>query len=194
MIFVKNPVPGNVKTRLAKDIGDEAATSVYEKLLEITRDASLGLSADRWLWYGDFVNHKDTWDEEHFEKKMQSGETLGDRMGHAFQTAFEAGFEKVVIIGSDCPEMNTDILQKAYEHLDQSEVVLGPASDGGYYLLGMRKFVPVFEEKAWSTANVLASTIADLKKMGIRYELMDELSDIDTIIDLKKFPDIWYTK
>jgi hypothetical protein len=190
MIFIKNPIPGKVKTRLGKDIGHEKAVTYYKKLLEITRKAALGTEADRWLWYGDFVNEADAWSQNDFEKKLQHEGDLGQRMKHAFLAAFDKGYEKVAIIGSDCPEMNSEILQKAFVNLESVDAVIGPANDGGYYLLAMKKPLPIFEDVEWSTENVLGQTITHLQNRGLSYLLLEELTDLDTIEDLKHFPEL----
>lgn len=186
MIFIKNPIAGKVKTRLAKDIGDEKAVEYYRRLLSLTRKAALGCKADRWLWYGDFINEEDEWDDRYFAKKLQHGESLGDRMKNAFAEGFQRGFSKVVIIGSDCPEMSSSLLEEAFERLEQNDVVTGPANDGGYYLLGMRSFQNLFDGISWSTSEVYPKTIKKIKQAGLSYEELPELTDLDTIEDLKK--------
>ncbi len=190
MIFIKNPVPGKVKTRLGKDIGYEEAAAYYEKLLEITRQAAINTSSDKWLWYGDYINKSDSWSAATFTKKLQTAGDLGIRMQSAFEKAFEQGYEKVVIIGSDCPEMSSGVLEKAFEKLTEADVVIGPANDGGYYLMGMKKALPLFENVDWSTRQVLDQTIAHLKKQNLNYILLEKLTDLDTIEDLKHFPNL----
>lgn len=190
MIFVKNPVPGKVKTRLAKDVGKEKAAEYYKKLLMLTRNVARKSDADKWLWYGDFINIDDLWPIGIFEKKIQNGATLGDRMRKAFYDAFEAGYKKVLIIGSDCPEMSTEILEGAYKALDEHEVVIGPAHDGGYYLLGMQHYYNLFDNVKWSTETVLKETLAKTGTMNLEVKILEELTDIDTIEDLKKFPQL----
>ncbi len=190
MIFIKNPIPGRVKTRLGKDIGHDKAVTYYKKLLEITRLAAENTQADKWLWYGDFVNETDPWSPSIFHKKLQHQGGLGQRMQHAFLDAFKAGYKKVAIIGSDCPEMSPQILEEAFAKLDETDAVIGPANDGGYYLLAMKKPLPVFENVDWSTGSVLAQTTKHLKKDGLTYSLLQELTDLDTVEDLKHFPNL----
>ena len=102
-------------------------------------------------------------------------------MKEAFVTLFEMGFEKVLIIGSDCLELSTPIIEQAFELLNEKEVVIGPASDGGYYLLGMKKLFPnLFENKQWSTEHVFQQTIDDLQKEDIDYDVLITLTDVDT--------------
>jgi len=188
LIFVKNPLPGKVKTRLARHIGNEGAVKAYHKLLNITKNAALNANCESRAYYGDFVNREDLWSEPQFEKKLQKGNNLGQRMNNAFKTAFNDGYHKVVIIGSDCPEITGEIINRAFELMDSSEVVVGPAADGGYYLLGMRKYHNLFEKKQWSTSSVLQDTVNDLEQKEISYQMLTVLSDLDTIEELKKFP------
>ncbi len=190
MIFIKNPIPGRVKTRLGKDIGHDQAVMYYKKLLEITRLAAEDATADKWLWYGDFVNEADFWSPTVFTKKLQHQGDLGERMQTAFAQAFDAGYKKVAIIGSDCPEMTSTILEDAFAKLDNADAVIGPANDGGYYLMAMKKPLPIFEEVDWSTESVLSQTTNHLKKHGFTYHLLKELTDLDTIEDLKHFPNL----
>jgi len=111
---------------------------------------------------------------------------LGARMSHAFHWGFEQGYEQICIIGSDCATLTTEILEGAYAVLDEKDFVIGPAKDGGYYLLGMSDFYPkVFEDKVWSTAEVRKEAIADLEAGKKSYDLLTELSDVDVVDDLR---------
>jgi rSAM/selenodomain-associated transferase 1 len=189
LVFVKNPVWGRVKTRLARTIGDGRALWVYEKLLEHTRQAARGVAAQRWVCYSDFVPAADAWLKGGFAARRQEGETLGDRMQEAFRQGFAAGYGPIVIIGSDCPEMSPALLEEAFRQLVSFPVVLGPATDGGYYLLGMNYLVEsLFQDKPWSTPNVLAETVADLQRADIPYALLPVLSDVDEAADLAHLP------
>ena len=189
LVFVKNLVPGRVKTRLARTIGDGKALWVYEKLLEHTRRAARGVAAQRWVCYSDFVPAADAWLEGGFAARRQEGETLGDRMQEAFRQGFAAGYGPVVIIGSDCPEVSPALLEEAFRQLASFPVVLGPATDGGYYLLGMNYLVEsLFRDKPWSTPAVLAETVADLQRADIPYTLLPVLSDVDEAADLDRLP------
>ncbi len=193
IIFVRNPEKGKVKTRLAKAIGDEQATALYRKMLLYTREVTKGLNADKCVYYSENVNNNDLWDNMVFDKHLQQGEDVGERMQNAFAEAFAAGKQRAIIIGSDCIELETYMIKEAFAVLESNDVVLGPAKDGGYYLIGMRKFLPtLFEDKTWSTPDVLMDTILDLKKMDAKYYLLKTLNDIDTIEDLDgldKFPE-----
>lgn len=191
LIFIKNPVAGKVKTRLAKVVGDEKALMVYRHLLDHTRQLARQVEQDKRVCYSDFIPGPDEWDLPGFSKVLQQGEDLGARMNNAFQQAFLSGCRKCVIIGSDCPELDREIVERAFSLLDQHDVVLGPAKDGGYYLLGMKSLHRnLFVDKSWSTGNVLQETLASLEKGSLSFTLLPELSDIDEVSDLVNFPEI----
>jgi rSAM/selenodomain-associated transferase 1 len=184
IIFIKNPVLGKVKTRLAAGIGDHRALEVYMQLLEITRGVALKVNCTRNVFYSDEIV-SDDWEDDKFNKFVQEGEDLGERMKNAFEQVFALGANKAVIIGSDCPELTSNIIAEAFELLDSRDVTIGPANDGGYYLLGMKKLHPfLFEGKEWSTDSVLSATEADLIKNGLSLKKLQALSDLDTTDEL----------
>ena len=187
IIFVRNPELGKVKTRLAKEIGDEKALEVYTELLQHTHAITSHLDCDRFVFYTDYINENDLWNES-FEKRLQEGKNLGDRMLLAFFELFQQGYSKIVIVGSDCPELTSFIIEDAYDKLDSSDVVIGPSTDGGYYLLGLTKLIPpLFAHKQWSTDTVLEDTINDIALLRKSYSLLTELTDIDTADDLHRY-------
>ncbi|MEM6803979.1 MAG: TIGR04282 family arsenosugar biosynthesis glycosyltransferase [Bacteroidota bacterium] len=186
LIFVKHPEKGKSKTRLAKGIGHEKALEVYRKLLAHTRDISLKLSADKAVFFGNQMPEKDLWTEAGLARYQQVGEDLGARMLHAFDWAFTQGYTQICIIGSDCANLTSDILDQAFQELYTHDFVIGPARDGGYYLLGMSALYPkVFENKVWSTSEVRKEAIADLEEGDKSYALLEMLSDVDVVEDLK---------
>ena len=181
LIFIRNPQLGKVKTRLARTLGDVETLRIYHILLEKTRSAALGCQAERWLIYSDFVEDNDAWHADFFQKKVQHPGDLGERMEAAFQLAFEAGPGKVIVIGSDCPELKGEILQQAFDILDSADFVLGPVPDGGYYLLGMKALESsVFHDIEWSTETVLEKTLKRIAAAGKSFMLLPMLSDVDT--------------
>lgn len=187
VIFVRNPISGQVKTRLAKDIGDERALAIYLQLLQHTLEITRGLSFRKFIYYADEVSDYDLWSVPGYTKRKQNGNDLGERMLHSFKELFDQGFTRIIIIGSDCLQLKTETLEKAVALLESNAAVIGPASDGGYYLLGLTKFYPdLFIDKPWSTDKVFAKTIADFNEQGISFALLEELSDIDDITDLEE--------
>lgn len=187
IIFVKNLIPGTVKTRLAKDIGIDGALDVYQFLVENTFEESKEVMADKVVYYSEYVEVEDVFDTEIFRMLTQKGNDLGERMQNAFAKSFDSGYEKVVIIGSDCFELQTDHIDEAFDQLANHDVVIGPAKDGGYYLLGMNKPNPsLFEGKTYSHENVLPELLQEVGKQNLTFFLMQELNDIDTFDDLKE--------
>ena len=185
IIFVKNSIPGKVKTRIAKDIGDEKALELYNILKQHTADLSSVSDAEKWVFYADYIEHNDYFDEAVFVKKQQTDADFGLRMQAAFDEGFAAGHNKIVLVCSDCYELRTDHISEAFKMLDLKEAILGPAFDGGYYLIGLRKMYSVlFEEKSWSTNSVLSDTIENLNELEISYDLLEPLSDIDLSADI----------
>jgi rSAM/selenodomain-associated transferase 1 len=185
IIFVKNPEKGKVKTRLAKTIGDEKALEAYQMMLAHTREIALQIDTERFLFYSQFVDEQDEWPNERFRKALQANRDLGGKMSEAFQKAFASGMERVVIIGSDCLDLRTKHVEEAFRSLETHDFVIGPAEDGGYYLLGMRKFTTtLFRDKQWSTEHVFPDTLADIKAMGASVHLLETLSDVDYEEDL----------
>ena len=185
LIFVKKPEAGKVKTRLAATVGDEKALQIYRQLLKRTQEITLPLSCQKTVYYTPEIVEDDIFAQQHYGKALQSEGNLGQRMQHAFEAAFAPGYEKVCIIGSDCYQLNTNILKEAFEKLDQNEVVIGPSTDGGYYLLGMKKLhLSLFQNKDWSTSSVFPQTIGDLKNTGLSFGLLPALTDVDEEKDL----------
>lgn len=185
MIFAKNPELGKVKTRLAKSIGDEKALMIYVKLLEHTHAIADKIFADKAIFYATKVQEFDILDYYKFPKFLQKGKDLGERMERAFGQAFAQNYEKVIIIGSDCIEITSEIIEDAFTALDAHNVVVGPAHDGGYYLLGMdRHYSHLFKDKVWSTSDVFLDTLLEIKRLRLSYSLMPTLSDVDEEKDL----------
>ena len=186
IVFVKNPELGKVKTRLAQGVGDQMALRIYKALLEHTKKITLKAKAERLLFYSDHIAEEDGWSTADFHKYLQSNGGLGNRMSAAFAQAFKHG-SPVLIIGSDCAQMDISIIEKGIEQLAHHDFVVGPAEDGGYYLLGMRTFRPsVFENIEWSTENVLSSTLEIMNTNNWSYYMLPELSDIDYAEDWEK--------
>ena len=191
IVFVRTPELGKVKTRLAKTIGDQAALTIYKLLLKHTATVLHELSFDKVVYYSEKIDNNDFWEASLFEKKLQKGADLGERMHHAFDTAFNKGYKKVLIIGSDLFDLTSSLITSAFEALETYDISIGPSLDGGYYLLGMKKLQPeVFKNKKWGTDSVLENTLQDLKKQKIK--LLKALNDIDTLEDLQQQPELLY--
>ena len=182
IVFVKNIKLGTVKTRLAKTIGDFGAFEVYSELVKITEKATEQLDIDKRIYFSNaIVDHQ--WKGEF--KAVQHGADLGERMLNAFKDGFNEGYEKIVLIGSDLPDINSTHIKNGLDALTTNEVVFGPAEDGGYYLVGMSKLNPeIFTNKPWSQPNLLQLTLQELQSNQISVGTLDTLNDIDTYEDL----------
>lgn len=190
LVFARVPALGRVKSRLAASVGAEAALRVYYELLAITRAAIVSAQVPTTVWLADTSGPMPTaaetqeWPGLAARCQVAAGD-LGERMAAAVGAAFAAGAARVVIIGTDCPGLRASHLTQAFAELSRHDVVLGPATDGGYYLLGLRHPQPeFFHGKAWSTATVLADTLADAQHLGLSVAQLPELRDVDTAADL----------
>jgi len=185
IIFVKNPELGKAKTRLAASIGDKAALKVYKRLLERTLEITSPLRFDKAVFYNEYVDENDLWPNEPFVKKLQATGDLGQKMETATNWAFEQGYQKICIIGSDCYDLTTSQLREAFACLQNHDAVIGPAQDGGYYLVGLSKACPsIFRNKEWSTETVFTDTERDFLTEGLTYCKLEVLNDVDTKEDL----------
>lgn len=188
IIFVKNPEPGKVKTRIAHTMGNENATLIYKELLDHTKKVTQLLSCKKFVFYGDNINQNDLWDNDSYHKVVQHGNDLGERMKNSFDFVFKKGYDAVCIIGSDCMELSDSIIKSAFYALNKNDIVIGPSTDGGYYLLGMKQInEALFLDKNWSTEEVLTQTIIDIKKLNKTYQLLELITDIDTEQDWQNF-------
>lgn len=187
IIFAKNPILGQVKTRLAATVGNDTALSVYRQLLAHTVSVTSYLPVEKIICYGTSIEEQDIWTNEIYNKQVQHGDDLGERMKHAFDYAFERGNNEVTIIGADCLEISSAIIMNAFAWLKEYDIVIGPASDGGYYLLAMKQMhEQLFKKISWSTDKVLQQTLAICDAQNLTVHLLPELSDIDTEKDLQK--------
>jgi hypothetical protein len=185
IILVKNPVAGKTKTRLAASVGHPKALRMYHQLMAYTESQATALTdKKRLLLYSEQIVKDDQWPEAHYQKDIQKGPGLGERMSNAFEAAFAAGAERAVIIGSDCPGVTTQLLEDAFSALDKHDLVIGPAVDGGYYLLGMKQAAPaLFQNIAWSTEAVASQTLAVAESLHLKVATLTALRDVDHLED-----------
>ena len=187
IIFTRNPILGKVKTRLAKSVGNEIALEIYQFLLNKTKEVTLNIPADKVVFYSEEITNKDIWNATIYKKELQEGTDLGAKMSNAFKTCFKDGYEKVVLIGSDLFDLEEFHIREAFEKLEKNDAVIGPALDGGYYLLGLKKMHPtIFMNKNWGTATVRKNTMKNLEKVNVH--LLPILNDVDVIEDIKHHP------
>jgi uncharacterized protein len=185
IIFIKNSELGKVKTRLAATVGNDKALAVYQQLLQYTHAIVQPVPANKFVYYSSHIEVADIWSNEHFQKKIQQGNTLGERMCNSFKEVFKEGYHNTCIVGSDCPGITTEIIEQAFQLLQTSELVIGPAIDGGYYLLAIKKMHPeLFDNINWSTSAVLQQTLDACRLLRLSVAMLPELADIDDETDL----------
>ena len=184
LIFTRNPILGQCKTRLAATVGDKVALDIYRFLLNHTYAITKELPVHKQVYYSNEIWQDDIWDNSIFDKRLQQGSDLGERMANAFTKGFEEGFENIIIIGSDMYDLDMTDLEAAFNALIQNDFVIGPAEDGGYYLLGMNTInESVFKNKTWGKEKVFQSTMDGLKNEKVY--LLKSKNDIDLYDDIK---------
>lgn len=186
-IFVKHPVAGQTKTRLAAGIGHPEALKAYGLLLEKMKGIALSLQDeyDIEIWYGNMIPETDLWSESPFPRFLQWGDDIGERMMNAMNQALDKAADKVVLVGSDLPHLTAEIVREAFEALAEEATVFGPAEDGGYYLVGMTAMSPeIFTDMIWSVDDVLAESQQRLAMNSKTWAEVATLNDLDTVEDL----------
>jgi rSAM/selenodomain-associated transferase 1 len=194
-LLAKYPEAGKVKTRLAQEVGARNAASIYKAIAErvfIETSPDGGSGFERTVFYAPSE------DGSRFESWMpgetlhaQRGGDIGEIMSNALKDLFEAGAIRAVITGADIPGLNREIIKEAFLRLDDADVVIGPAEDGGYYLIGMKAEYPeIFRGISWSTGKVFDETLRIIEKMGLTYLTVRVLSDLDRIGDIAKIKDL----
>ncbi len=185
LILLKAPILGTVKTRLAADTGPDTALSIYRRLLDQVVMTLSPLSAVE-LHFTPATEGQllSPWLKPGWSLHPQSEGNLGDRMLHAFSQAFATGAKRVVMIGTDCPSVKLADIRRALTVLVDHDLVLGPATDGGYWLIGLNRLHPeLFNDINWSTSAVLSETLACAKRLRLSHQLLRPLSDVDTKAD-----------
>ncbi|MFQ5640583.1 MAG: TIGR04282 family arsenosugar biosynthesis glycosyltransferase [bacterium] len=190
IVFVKYPEPGKVKTRLGAEIGLECAAELYELFMRRTFELCQIAGADKvYVAY----EPKECQDQfaalipEEFEQFSQEGDSLGERLQNAFQLVFNKNVDKVMALGSDSPTLPVNLVKSAFDRLDSVDLVLGPAEDGGYYLIGCKAPHPsLFQNIHWSSSSVLQSTLRRAQRLNLSYCLLPEWYDVDDRISLRR--------
>jgi uncharacterized protein len=182
IVFVKNG--SNVKTRIANETNVETALSVYAALVNNCASLCTNLNEiDVLVYYSPEITDEDLWNSIAYKKNTQAEGDLGNKMKSAFEQTLSI-YAKSIIIGSDCPYITQNHIYSAFESLNKADVVIGPATDGGYYLLGMSRYTPqIFEGIAWSTQSVYYDTIDVLFSERKSVQVLERLSDVDHYSD-----------
>jgi len=185
IIFQKNPVPGKVKTQLGEVIGTEKAVEVYEYLLNYTHDLVKKYPADVFVYFQDEVDDRFLLND-HYHLSLQGEGDLSVKIKQAFAEVLGKGYQKVVIIGSECLELTNDILDEAFEALNYQDLVIGPAQDGTFYLLGMKGlYNELFDRISWGTESVVQDILLDAKNLKLNVHKLKMLFDVEKYEDLK---------
>lgn len=193
IVFARLPQKGKVKTRLAKTLGEDFALGFYKICAEYVLNECRKISSSQTSIYIFHPDENDVilikkWAGNDFRFLPQRGNDIGQKMLNAFKEVFNKGVKRAILIGTDIPAISSSIISEAFTLLNQNEVVIGPAEDGGYYLLGMKKIYEfMFEKIEWGSDKVLASTLDILVNNNIKREIVTELIDIDNEENLKKW-------
>ena len=189
IVFLKSPRVGFVKTRLGKSLGNEAALKIYCQLVEQLLERLSELeSVELRVAPDDALEECRQWFRPGWDLTPQGEGGLGERLSRAVKNAFDAGFRRVMVIGGDCPDVGLSQIDAALAALDHNSVVLGPARDGGYWLLGSSQYWPcLFEGIDWSTEQVLAQTLERVNQLNLSVSLLEELEDIDDIESWQRY-------
>lgn len=172
-------------SRLASAIGDDRARAVYEYLQNLTIEIADNFPSEKAVFYSEVIQPDDAWDNHRYTKKLQVGDNYGERIQNAFSWAFESGFGNVCIIGTDAYGLTGEIIERAFEFLDDGDAIIGPAKDGGYYLLGMNSIHPeLFEGKTWGSHTVLDDTLQDFERLELQYGKLPVLVKVNEKRDL----------
>ena len=186
IIFLRLPISGKVKTRIAATEGDDHALAIYLQLMDITLELAANSEKPVYLFFEGGLPELSARQPGYIYLPQSSGD-LGKKMADAFSLVLQ-NHAKAVLIGSDCPTLSKVILNKAFSQLDLDDIVLGPSRDGGYYLIGCKNPHPeIFEGITWSTPSVLESTIQRIRKEKLTFSLLEELVDIDTAADWHQY-------
>jgi len=189
IVFCKNSLIGKVKTRLAKSIGGLNALKIHDLLVSKTISVLKQIENDVVVFHSDFIPNDNKWSFTKFQK-IQNGKDLGVRMKKAFEWGFEVGYQKICIIGTDLWTVEEKIFRETFIALKKIDIVFGPAKDGGYYLLGLKKInYSIFNLNSWGTSKVLDDTVKKIDNTETVCYLQ-ELNDIDTEEDLNLHNDL----
>ena len=192
MIFLRLPRSGEVKTRLARTLGSEEATQFYRVCAEhlLGETEKLPSSIDKHIYYTAKKDEEDMkrWAGSRFRFRLQGGGDLGARLKMAFRDQFRRGMKRVIVIATDVPDLSVADIEEAVVALNGADLVIGPSTDGGYYLIGMTEFHPaLFDDISWSTKVVYEQTLAAAGELRLRVHNLRRLDDIDTEDDLRRW-------
>jgi len=192
VVFVRYPEPGKVKTRLADDMGSPGmAADLYRCFALDVLDAASSVHEQVIISYDPLAEEKKyrEWLGDSFVYRKQRGDDIGARMFHTFEDVFHDGYDSCYLMGSDIPDLPARIITGGMDELEVNDAVIGPAVDGGYYCIGFKKAAlsgDFFYNIKWGTYRVYAGTISRLESAGVKYSVLPEWGDVDTLSDLRE--------
>lgn len=192
LVFVRAPEKGKVKTRLSRNLNNEIVLHLYKSFAEDVIETVRRGEYNTIICYhpSDAASKITDWLGSAYDIWPQNGKNLGERMAEAFTRAFSAGLKKAILVGTDCPDLEERIIHEAFDALNKNSAVVGPAIDGGYYLIGFNSDsfdTDIFKNMPWGSGHVFQMTVSRLKKKGVTVHLLPQLRDIDTYEDLVAF-------
>ncbi|CCH67302.1 Glycosyltransferase [Richelia intracellularis HH01] len=202
IIFTRYPEPGNTKTRLINTLGPEGAADLQRQMTEYTlawakKLVNTSYTSIEVRFNGGNLELMKAWLGDKLIYESQGEGDLGNNMGRSLFNAFQNNAQQVLLIGIDCPGLNADILTQAFDQLVNYDLIIGPAVDGGYYLLGLKRYIPeLFINISWGTARVLQQTISTAQRLGLSQMQLQTLTDIDRPEDLlvwQSYSKVWNT-
>lgn len=191
IVMTRYPEAGKVKTRLIETLGEHGSANLHQRMAEHTMSTLKPLhdieTADLFVFFnGGSIEQMQQWLGTTFEYLPQQGNNLGAKMANAFAHIFRSGYNRGLILGTDCPDIEGATVVDALKYLRSADLVIGPAEDGGYYLLGLNQTQPqMFEGIEWGTEKVLAQTAERAEQKNLSIEYLHALRDIDTPTDLE---------
>jgi rSAM/selenodomain-associated transferase 1 len=186
---MRAPLLGQVKTRLAVGLGAEVTLAAYRHLLDVTTKAVRGFDSVEFRYTPDDASSTvEPWRRKGWSTAAQGAGDLGERLVRAFSDGFASGFDRIVVVGTDCPYVTDEDIRRAWEALKTHDVVLGPATDGGYWLIGLRSPQPgFFSGMNWGGETVFAETRRRVVELGLTVSVLRELPDVDTVADWEAY-------
>lgn len=193
ILFTRYPEPGRTKTRLIPALGAKGAATLQQRMSELLvarmAEFAANFPASPEIRYaGGNQQAMEDWLSSDIPCLPQGEGDLGERLHRAFAQAFAQGAQKVVVIGADCPRLTPALFAQAFAALEREDLVLGPAMDGGYYLIGLNRLVPgLFAEIPWGSGEVLTATLKQAQALDLSTHLLEPLADVDRPEDLRHF-------
>jgi len=187
IIFIKNPDLGRVKKRLAQTVGDEQALEIYIGMLEHIQAITRPLNADKYLFYDRVKDQNDNWPNDIYHKDVQAGRHMVNRIQNALKKVFAKGYKHIVIIGSDCLELDERMIRLALRQLEHFDAVVGPTQDGGFYLFGLNEYnADILKVPGWGTSSLMTNVLRIIQHQRKTHFMLPVLSGVVTADDLNE--------